>query len=108
MSKASKSFKKIWIDRLRKDPELVVEYLKAEIEENSDMPEALLSALRVVAEATGYEALAKKAHLSQKSLYKILSENRDTHPRFETVYRLLDAVGLKLTVEPKMLKKMAI
>jgi len=105
MSKASQSFQEIWVDRLKKDPKLVVEYVRAEIEENSDLPEALLSALRTVAEATGFEELASRAQLSPKSLYKILSENRDAQPRFETVYRLIDAIGLRLTVEPKPRKK---
>lgn len=107
MSKASRSFHEMWVARLKKDPKLVVEYIKAEIEENSDLPEALIAALRTVAEATGFEELANRAQLSQKSLYKILAENRDSHPRFETVYRLLDAIGLRLTVEPKPQRKKA-
>lgn len=107
MSKASQSFRNIWVERLKKDPQLVVEYVKAEIEENSDLPEAVIAALRTVAEATGFAELASRAQLSEKSLYKILSENRDTHPRFETVYRLLDAIGLRLTVEPKSQQKKA-
>lgn len=100
MAKSS-SFKSDLVARLRKDPDLQVEYLNASLEENSDMPEALLQALRTIAEAHGFEELAHDAHLSQKSLYKILSADKDSKPRFETISKILNALGLKLTVEPK-------
>ncbi len=101
MAKTSSSFKKGWVDRLKKDPELQIEYLKTSFEENSDMPRALLSALRNIAEARGFESLAEDADLSEKALYKILSENKEAKPRFETIVKLLDALGLRLTVEQK-------
>jgi probable addiction module antidote protein len=107
MTKASQSFQEIWVARLKRDPKLVTEYVRAEIDENSDLPDALLTALRTVAEATGFEELASRAQLSPKSLYKILSENRDSQPRFETVYRLINAIGLRLTVEPKPQRRRA-
>lgn len=101
MAKRSSSFREGLVDRLKKDPEFQVEYLKTSLEENSDMPEAILMALRDIAEARGFEELAEAAHLSQKSLYKILSESKDAKPRFETIVKLLDALGLRLTVEQK-------
>ena len=101
MAKRSRSYRDGLIARLKADAEFQVEYLKASIEENSDLPEAILLALRDIAEARGFEELAQAAHLSRKSLYKILSEGRDAKPRFETVVKLLDALGLRLTVEPK-------
>jgi probable addiction module antidote protein len=107
MVKASKSFHDVWVDRLKKDPKLVAEYIKAEVEENSDSPEALISALRTVAEALGFEELAGRGNFGQKSLYKILSDKRDSKPQFETVFRLLDAIGLRLTVERKPRRKKA-
>jgi probable addiction module antidote protein len=107
MSKSGRPYKEFLIEQLKKDPKLVVEYVRASFEENWDMPEALLSALRAVAEATGFEELASRAQLSSKSLYKILSDKRESQPRFETVYRLLDALGLRLTVEPKPRRKRA-
>jgi probable addiction module antidote protein len=101
MAKRSSSYREKLIDRLKNDPDFQVEYLKASLEENSDMPEAILMALRDIAEARGFEELAEAAHLSQKSLYKILSETKDAKPRFETIVKLLDALGLRLTVELK-------
>lgn len=107
MVKASKSFHEVWVERLKKDPNLVAEYIKAEVEENSDSPEALIAALRTVAEALGFEELAERGKFGQKSLYKILSDKREVQPRYETVYRLLDAIGLRLTVEKKPKRKKA-
>jgi probable addiction module antidote protein len=101
MAKRSSSYREGVVDRLRKDPEFQMEYLRTSLEENTDMPEAILMALRDIAEARGFEELAEAAHLSQKSLYKILSEGKDAKPRFETIVKLLDALGLRLTVEQK-------
>ncbi len=101
MAKKSSSYHDGLIKRLKSDPEFQVEYLKSSLEENADMPEAILMALRDIAEARGFEELAEAAHLSQKSLYKILSETKDAKPRFETIVKLLDALGLRLTVEQK-------
>ncbi len=99
MLKAGRSHEKGLIAWLQKSPDNQREYLKASIEENSDMPEAILSAIREIAEARGYEALAKEAGLSQKALYKILAEDKDTKPRFETIAQLIQALGLRFTVE---------
>ncbi len=76
------------------------EYLKAAIEDSSDMPEIILMAIRDIAEAQGYEQLAKDAGLSKKALYKILDKNKVAKPRYETVYQLIHALGLRFTVEP--------
>lgn len=45
--------------------------------------------------------LAEAADLSQKSLYKILSDAKDAKPRYETIVKLLNALGLRLTVEER-------
>lgn len=100
MFKGTKSHEKSLIERLKNNPDYQREYLKASIEENPDMPEAILSAIREIAEARGYEALAKEAGLSQKALYKILSEDKESKPRFETIAQLIQALGLRFTVEP--------
>lgn len=57
--KRSSDYRKGLIERLKKDPEFQVEYLKASLEENSDMPEAILMALRDIAEARGFEQLPR-------------------------------------------------
>lgn len=97
---AGVSHEKGLIEWLRKSPDNQREYLKASIEENSDMPEAILSAIREIAEARGFESLAKEAGLSQKALYKILSEDKNAKPRFETISQIVQALGLRITVEP--------
>lgn len=98
--KAGKSHKEGLLEWLKKKPEHQQEYLKASVEENYDMPEAILSAIRDVAEVRGYENLAKEAGLSQNALYKILDEEKEAKPRFETIIQLLQALGLRFTVEP--------
>lgn len=85
---------------LKTSEENQIEYLKASVEENSDMPEALLSAIRDVAAVRGFERLAKDAGLSQKALYKILKEDKGAKPRLETIHQILYALGLRLTIEP--------
>jgi probable addiction module antidote protein len=100
MLKGAVSHQKNLIERLKKSPSYQQEYIKASIEENFDMPEAILLALKDVAEARGYETFAKEAGLSQNALYKILDENKDAKPRFETIVQLFTALGLKITVEP--------
>lgn len=100
MLNATRSHKESLVKWLRESPHNQMEYLKTSVEENSDMPEALLSTLRDIAEVRGYEAFAHEAGLSQKALYKILSEQKEAKPRFETILHLLHALGLRLTVEP--------
>ena len=101
MGKRSSSYRDKLLMRLKSDSKFQTEYLKASLKENSDMPHAILMALRDIAEARGFEDLASAADLSQKSLYKILSDSKDAKPRFETIVRLLGALGLRLTVEAK-------
>ena len=99
MLKASRLHKTGLIEWLQKSPDNQREYLKAAIEENADMPDAILSAIREIAEARGYENLSKEAGLSQKALYKILSKEKNAKPRFETIAQLIQALGLRFTVE---------
>lgn len=99
MLKGARPHKDGLIEWLKKSPENQREYLKVQMEENADMPEIILSAIREIAEAKGYETLAKEAGLSQKALYKILDETKDAKPRFETISQLIQALGLRFTVE---------
>jgi probable addiction module antidote protein len=100
MFKAGRSHEKGLLEWLKKSPNNQREYLKASIEENSDMPEAIISAIRDIAEARGYENLAKEAGLSKKSLYKILSNEKEAKPRFETISQIVHALGLRFSVVP--------
>lgn len=76
--------------------ETVAEYLSAALE-NPD-PDAFLVAVRDVAKAQGITAVAANAGLGRESLYKALKPG--AQPRFDTVRRLLGALGVRLDVVP--------
>ncbi|MCL2021636.1 MAG: putative addiction module antidote protein [Betaproteobacteria bacterium] len=57
-----------------------------------------IHALGTAARARGMTEIAKKAGVSRASLYKSLSENGN--PEFDTIYRLCNAMGLRLTTTP--------
>jgi probable addiction module antidote protein len=56
----------------------------------------VLDALGAVARAKGMAEVAEKAGLGRESLYKALRDG--ALPRFDTVLRVIQALGLKLTV----------
>ncbi|MCH7834286.1 MAG: putative addiction module antidote protein, partial [Proteobacteria bacterium] len=70
------------------------EYLAAALE-NPDQ-DAFLVAVRDVAKARGIADVAARAGLGRESLYKTLKSG--ARPRFDTVRRLLAALGVKLDV----------
>lgn len=74
--------------------EAIAEYLSASLE-NPD-PDAFLMAVRDVAKARGVSAVAATSGLGRESLYKTLKPG--AQPRFDTVRRLLLALGVKLDV----------
>jgi probable addiction module antidote protein len=74
----------------------IAEYLKAALEDPD--PEAFLVAVCDVAKARGMATVAAKAGLGRESLYKALKPG--AQPRFDTVRRLLDALGVRLDVTP--------
>lgn len=59
--------------------------------------EIITHAIGVAAKARGMGDIAKQTGLSRESLYKALSGNG--HPQFETITRVLQALGLQLRVE---------
>ncbi len=74
--------------------ETIAEYLAAALE-NPDR-DAFLIAVRDVAKARGIANVAARAGLGRESLYKTLQPG--AKPRFDTVRRLLAALGVKLDV----------
>ena len=72
----------------------IAEYLAAALE-NPDQ-DAFLIAVRDVAKARGIANVAARAGLGRESLYKTLQPG--AKPRFDTVRRLLAALGVKLDV----------
>lgn len=76
------------------EDEMIVEYLKAALEEND--PEFFVKAIGNVARAMGMTNLAEETQLGRSSLYKALSGERD--PRIGTVMKVLGALGVRLSV----------
>ena len=74
--------------------EVIAEYLTVALEDPD--PDAFLMAVRDVAKARGIASIAESAGLGRESLYKALRPG--AQPRFDTVRRLLDALGVKLGV----------
>lgn len=58
----------------------------------------IAAAIGEVARAKGMSAIAKETGMSRESLYRALSG--DGNPQLSTVLKVLEAMGLKLTVEP--------
>lgn len=75
--------------------EVVVEYLSAAIQEAN--PQVFLQAVADVAKARGISLVAQDAGLGRESLYKALSPGSKV--RFDTVRRVLDSLGVRLTVK---------
>lgn len=78
------------------DEEVIAEYLSAALEDPN--PEAFLLAVANVSRARGIARIAQTSGLGRESLYKALAPG--AKPRYETVRKLMDALGMKLTVIP--------
>ena len=74
--------------------EAIAEYLPVTLEEND--PDLLLAALSNVAKARGMAKIAKDSGIGRESLYKALKPG--SKPRFETIMKVMHALGIKLTV----------
>lgn len=79
-----------------KTPQDMAAYLEASLEEGDAA--FVAKALGDIARAKGMTKVAKEAGLSRESLYKSLSGDRT--PGFDTILRVLKALGIKLHVEP--------
>lgn len=89
-----------------KDPEYACEYLMACLEsKEGDAKELFLLALRDVAKAHRFQTVAGKTGLGRESLYKAISEKGD--PKLSTLVVVLQAMGLKFSIEPDERKKAA-
>jgi probable addiction module antidote protein len=95
---ASRPHDEAVIELLRDDPQFAEAYLSAALAE-VDEPggrEALLSALRQVAEARGMANVASRAGIPRESMYRVLSPKGN--PRLETLLAVIAALGLRLDV----------
>ena len=78
------------------DEEDVVEYLRQVLEDGD--PALLGAALGDIARARGMTQLARDTGLSRESLYKSLSGERA--PNSDTLFKVMKALGFKLTLLP--------
>jgi probable addiction module antidote protein len=72
------------------------EFLNAALEDEN--PQVFIAALGAVAKARGMTEVAKAAGLGRESLYKSLRQGSKL--RYETVRKLMHALGLKLSAVP--------
>lgn len=78
------------------DEATIAEYISAALADPN--PDVFLAAIRDVARARGMSQLAKDAGVGRESLYKALSPG--AKPRYDTVVKLLHALGVKLSASP--------
>jgi probable addiction module antidote protein len=87
------------VDILKVDPDFAAVYLAAALDE-AGLPggqNALLAALRQIAEAQGMASVAERAGIPRESLYRALSP-RGNPTTLKTLLALLNATGLRLGV----------
>jgi len=80
-------------------PEEMAAYLEACLEEANGDAAFIAKAIGNIARARGMSQIARDAGLSRESLYKALSGDRT--PGFDTILKVIDALGLKLHAETK-------
>jgi probable addiction module antidote protein len=85
------------VEHLRTPKEMAL-YLQACIEESDGDAAFIAKALGDIARAKGMAQVAKESGLSRESLYKALSGDRI--PGFDTVLKVLAALGLSLHTKP--------
>ena len=78
-------------------PEEMAAYLEACLEEADGDAAFIAKGLGDIARARGMSQVARDAGLSRESLYKALSGERT--PGFDTILKVVDALGLKLHAE---------
>jgi probable addiction module antidote protein len=82
-----------------KDINFAAQYLSQCIDGfEDDEFEIFFSALCEIAKAHGIQNVAKKMNMTRDALYKAF---RQHNARFDTMNKMLDAVGLKFSVIPK-------
>lgn len=96
-----KNYKELLLEQLQ-DSEEAAEYLNAAL--HDDDPHAFLLALRDIAEAQGGMGwLSKQSALNRENLYRTLSIRGN--PRFFNLLAVLDAFGLKLSIQARPRKR---
>lgn len=81
-----------------RNPEEMAAYLEACLEDANGNAAFIAKALGDIARAKGMAQVARDSGLSRESLYKALSGDRS--PDFDTVLKVVEALGLKLHAQP--------
>jgi probable addiction module antidote protein len=79
-------------------PEEMAAYLEVCMEEANGDASLIAKALGDITRAKGMTQVARDAGLSRESLYKALSGERS--PSFDTILKVVDALGLQLHAMP--------
>ncbi len=85
------------LERKLLNSDFAADYLAASIAEDDE--EFLSEALAKVIKAHGATRVAEETGIARQALYKMLSS--EGNPSFKNVNKLLEAVGLELTVKKK-------
>ena len=78
------------------DETLINAYLNEVLSDG--VPSEFIEALNDVAKAKGMNKLAENTGIRRESLYKTL---RSEKPRFDTMLKIIDGMGLQVTLTPK-------
>jgi probable addiction module antidote protein len=82
--------------RFLDNPQIISAYLAESLKAQD--PQLFMQALAEVAKAQGVNKVAQQAGVNRESLYKSLKGGAKT--RFETIQKLMNALGVELTVQP--------
>jgi len=75
----------------------VIAYLEAALEENDT--KLLFSIISDIARSEGMSKVARELGVSREGLYRSLAPNGN--PSFDTVFKLLDLLGMRIRLEQK-------
>lgn len=81
------------VDYLKTEKDIAT-YLSAVLEDGD--PALFVAAIGDIARAKGMTEIAKKSGVTRESLYRALKV--EARPRFETVTRVVQALGMKLSI----------
>jgi len=92
----NKDFSKFDVVDYLKTEKDIAGYLSAVLEDGD--PALFVAAIGDIAKAKGMTEIAKKSGVTRESLYRALKI--EARPRFETVAKVVHALGMKLSVHP--------
>ncbi|SHL22490.1 addiction module antidote protein [Fibrobacter sp. UWEL] len=88
---------KLDLSELLDSEEVIAGVLNDALQSNDSA--VLMRTIGYVAKARGVAQISEATGLGRESLYKTLSEN--SHPRFETILKILNALNVQMTIVPK-------